>query len=318
MTIDLSGVADTDTVLIPAALTKTARLEVKTAAGTLTLTDLTPDGGDLEVSIRRGQDDQDRTVFSLSLLRGGRPVTALAGSATAVLPYALRAGEHAEDIVVAFRTEKQNYERADSTYDARIGAAVVQLRHLSDYVVASFPFDDVAAGSWYDDSMLNAYLNGLIEGVGQRRLAPEAAMNRAMLVTILWRLAGSPTAAGMSRFADVPADAWYAAAVAWASENRIVKGYSSTRFGPLDELNREQMMVILYRYEQYRGGGFSGAWAFPLGYADAADVSGWAYEAACWCTMNSIVNGVGENTLVPAGKADRAQLAAVLSRYMAR
>ena len=109
---------------------------------------------------------------------------------------------------------------------------------------------------------------------------------------------------------------WYAAAVAWASENGIVKGYSSTRFGPLDELNREQMMVILYRYEQYRGGGFSGAWAFPLGYADAADVSGWAYEAACWCTMNSIVNGVGENTLVPAGKADRAQLAAVLSRYM--
>ena len=89
-------------------------------------------------------------------------------------------------------------------------------------------------------------------------------------------------------YADVPGDAWFADAVYWARLNNVVLGYGDENFGPNDPITREQLMTILYRYEQLQGGGFTGDWAFNLDFNDADQVSDWAYEATCWCTMNGL------------------------------
>ncbi len=318
--VDISGIEDADSVLIPRALLLAKGVEIKTSNGTVTLdkaalAGLASHGGDLTVSVKRGKNDDGRPVFSLAAFLNGKAVTEFDGSVTARLPYALQDGDRAEDVTVAFRTEKGIYEQTDCEYDRQAGVAIVRMRHFSDYVIAIFPFDDVDNGKWYYGSVLNTYLNGIFTGDAPRSFAPGQTTNRAMFVTALWRMDGCPLPNGLSGFADVPEDKWYSSAVAWAGENGIVDGYSQRRFGPMDELNREQMMTIIYRYEQYRGGGFSGDWMFRLSFADAPRVSDWAYEAVCWCTMKGIVDGMGENMLVPSGKSDRAQLSAVLSRY---
>ena len=241
---------------------------------------------------------------------------AVSGSHNTVrLPYVLGDGERAGDVTVALRTEQGLYQQTECEYDGQAAAAVVRLKHFSDYVVAAFPFDDVGRDRWYYNSVLSAYLGGIFEGDAPRSFAPEKTTTRAMLITALWRIEGSPAPKAASIFADVPQGEWYSAAVAWANENGIADGYGSRRFGPLDELDRQQMMTLIYRYEQYKGGGFTGSWMFRLSYADAVHVSDWAYEAVCWCTMKGIVDGVGQNLLSPGGRSDRAQLSAVLSRY---
>ena len=112
----------------------------------------------------------------------------------------------------------------------------------------------------------------------------------------------------------MPVNEYYAKPVAWASSNGIVTGYSAEEYGPDDTITREQMSAMIYRYAQYKGAGFTGTWAFPLSYADSADVSDYAYEAMCWNTMNGIINGVGDNKLDPKANSTRAEIAAVLVR----
>ena len=184
-------------------------------------------------------------------------------------------------------------------------------------VETGLPFTDVKADDWFYDAVAYVYDNGLMDGTAGTAFSPLMTSNRAMVVTILWRLAGSPEPEAAPSFSDVTADSWYTDAVAWASENGIVKGYSDTVFAPDDTVTREQLATILYRYVQHTGGGFQGAWAFPLDYADADQVSDWAYEAMCWCTMKSIINGVGGNTLNPQGSATRAEVAQILMNFSA-
>ena len=133
---------------------------------------------------------------------------------------------------------------------------------------------------------------------------------------MLWRLAGEPEA-GASAFADVAGDAWYADAVAWAAEAGAVNGTSAETFDPDAPVTREQLAAILYRYAQAQGKGFTGAWAFPLSFTDAAEVSEYAYEPMCWMTMNGVINGMGDGTLAPKDNATRAQIAAMFMRFCA-
>lgn len=320
VSVDISAIEEADSVLIPSALLLARVFEIKTKDGTIvldrkTLAGLSSRGGDLTVSVKCGKDNNGRIVFSLTSFLNGSLVTEFDGTVTANLPYSLKDGESAENVIVALRTQKGIYEQTDCQYDRKSATATVRLKHFSDYVITVFPFDDVGTQKWYYGSVLNAYLNGVFEGDTPRSFAPAQTTNRAMFVTALWRMEESPLPKGPAGFKDVPQGSWYSSAVAWASENGIVDGYSSNYFGPLDELNREQMMTILYRYEKYKGGGYSEDWTGSLGFSDASSVSDWAYEAVCWCTMKGIVDGVGDNMLLPSGKSDRAQLAAVLSRY---
>ena len=139
-------------------------------------------------------------------------------------------------------------------------------------------------------------------------------MNRAMLATVIYRMAGSPAGAAKAPFTDVAAADWFADAVAWAYENGVVKGMSATSFAPLQEITREQLAAILYRYAQYRKLD-TDASAKLNSFTDADSVSAYASEALGWAVSEGLINGAS-GKLMPKGDATRAQVAAILHRFV--
>lgn len=175
---------------------------------------------------------------------------------------------------------------------------------------------DVDENAWYHKYVDYVIENGLMYGIADDRFGPDVTTSRAMIVTILYRLEGQPAVTGANPFDDVKDGQWYTNAVIWANQNGIVEGYGDGKFGTDDNITREQFAAILYRYVQTKGGGFTGAWYFPLDFADAADVSDWADEAMHWCVMNGIFEGDENGKLRPQGKATRAEAAAILMRFI--
>ena len=181
---------------------------------------------------------------------------------------------------------------------------------------APLPFPDVTEGDWFYDAVRYAYENGLMDGVGDNLFAPNSETTRAQLVTILYRLAGEPEPGGDSGFSDVAAGIWYTDAVAWAAQNGIVNGVSDTEFVPGDDITREQLATILYRYAAYQGYDVSQR-ADLSGFGDASSISGYAQEALSWAHAQGLVLGFEDGSLRPQGTASRAQIAAVLMRFLA-
>jgi len=156
-------------------------------------------------------------------------------------------------------------------------------------------------------------MNKLFEGTSGTTFSPETTMTRGMLVTVLWRLDGSPAAADAG-FADLSQE-WYKAAVGWAAANGIVDGYGNGKFGPEDAVTREQTAAILWRYAKYKGRDVSvGEDTNLLSYGDASDISEYAVPAFQWACGAGIIEGSG-GKLTPADTATRAQVAAVLRRF---
>lgn len=178
------------------------------------------------------------------------------------------------------------------------------------------PFTDVTEENWYYEAVKFAYVYGLMEGRDEATFDPAGAASREQFVTVLWRLAGSPAVEGTVEFTDVNLEEYYAPAVLWAVENKIVNGYDDGRFGVGDEITREQLAVMLYRYVQSQGGGFTGAWAFRLNFSDIGEISEWAWEAMCWCNMKGIIKGREDGTLDPQGTANRAEMAQILRNHL--
>ncbi len=179
---------------------------------------------------------------------------------------------------------------------------------------SDMPFGDVNTGDWFYDVVKYAYDNGLMTGTSATTFEPNTTTTRGMIVAILNRLEGNPTAADAG-FADVNSGDWYADAVNWAASVGIVNGYSDTQFGPNDPITREQMAAILYNYAEYKGYDVS-ARADISSYDDAANVSDWAIESVQWANAMGLVNGMTDTTIEPQGNATRAQIAAILSRYL--
>ena len=179
---------------------------------------------------------------------------------------------------------------------------------------AGLPFTDVAVGDWYYDAVAYVYENGLMTGTSGTLFSPNATTTRAMIVTILYRLEGSPVANGSAGFTDVAYGTWYTAAVNWAAANDIVTGYGSGKFGPMDPITREQMAAILFRYADFKGMDTS-ARADLSGYTDAGDISAYAVEAMSWANAEGFITGTTATTLKPQGSATRAQVATILTRY---
>lgn len=175
-------------------------------------------------------------------------------------------------------------------------------------------FLDVADNAWYHDSVYAAVDMGLFTGVSDNYFQPDGSMTRAMLVTVLWRLEGSP-AAGSADFADVANGSWYDKAVAWANEEGIVTGISDASFAPNAAITREQMATMLYRYAKYLGLN-TAAKADLSDYADADKISAYAVDAMAWAVRAGLINGVTADTLAPAGTATRAQVATILVRFV--
>jgi hypothetical protein len=173
-------------------------------------------------------------------------------------------------------------------------------------------FRDVSTGAWYHSAVDFAVKNGLMNGVAADRFAPESGFTRAMLVTVLHRAAGTPKAKA-APFTDVPAGQWYAEAVNWAYETGIVNGVAPDRFDPEAPITREQLVTILFRYagDEAR----ASLDTFP----DAGEVSDYAREAMSWAIARGLVNGIARDDtayLSPRGGATRAQVAAILMRFL--
>ena len=204
------------------------------------------------------------------------------------------------------------------------GTAALRFTHASQYVIIiddrdhtpkEFPFVDVEESDWYYEAVDYVFQRDLMNGTDSTHFTPDGTSSRAMVATILWRMAGEPQVNYAMDFADVSSGTWYTEAVRWAASEGIVTGYSDTKFGPDDPVTREQFAVMLYRYAQTLGEGFTGSWSFPLNFPDAAEVSDYAYEALCWMTMENVIQGMEDGGLHPQGTANRAQLATMLMRF---
>ena len=176
------------------------------------------------------------------------------------------------------------------------------------------PFTDVSTSDWFYDDVAFVYKNGLFSGTDSRSFSPNASMTRAMLVTVLYRLEGEPTVTGRSSFTDVRSGAYYEKSVIWAAANGIVTGTDSTSFSPDAKVTREQLAAILYRYAQYRKLA-TDASAKLNSFTDADSVSAYASEALGWAVSEGLINGAS-GKLMPKGDATRAQVAAILHRFV--
>lgn len=182
-------------------------------------------------------------------------------------------------------------------------------------VETGLPFTDVGSNDFYLQYVNFVYKHGMMEGFGNKyTFNGNGNVTRAQIVLILYRLSGSPSVSGVTKFSDVPANQWYSAAVAWASNNNIVNGRSNSIFDPGTAVTRQELAAILYRYNNYRGlsnGNLSNLSQFT----DRGYVQSYAKEAMQWAVGNGIISGTTNTTLSPNGTAIRYQAAAMLTRY---
>lgn len=305
-----------------------AALQVKFRSGTVTLDaralaalDLHKDvavslasGASLNAAQQRalGSQAATATLANASVLVDGAAASCPAGSVRAAV-----AVNAADDLTAWSLADDGSISAVGGAYDAG------QQTYAFDVVngvtaIARFPFTDVVAGTWYYGAAAYAYNNGLFAGMTPTTFAPNATMTRAMLVSVLWRLAGEPAPKAPNTFVDVPDGAWYTDAVTWAAENGVVSGIGGSRFDPSGFVTREQTAEILYNYAHSKGYDVS-ARADLTAFPDAASVSGWAEEALSWANAAGLINGTvrdGQTILDPQGSASRAQVAMILMNYV--
>ena len=305
-----------------------AALQVKFRSGTVTLDaralaalDLHKDvavslasGASLNAAQQRalGSQTATATLANASILVDGAAASCPAGSVRAAV-----AVNAADDLTAWSLADDGSISAVGGAYDAG------QQTYAFDVVngvtaIARFPFTDVVAGTWYYGAAAYAYNNGLFAGMTPTTFAPNATMTRAMLVSVLWRLAGEPAPKAPNTFVDVPDGAWYTDAVTWAAENGVVSGIGGSRFDPSGFVTREQTAEILYNYAHSKGYDVS-ARADLTAFPDAGSVSGWAEEALSWANAAGLINGTvrdGQTILDPQGSASRAQVAMILMNYV--
>ncbi len=175
-------------------------------------------------------------------------------------------------------------------------------------------FKDVNANDWFVDAVKYCVENDLLNGVDTAVFAPNTTLSRAMVATVLYRLAGSLAVSSTSNFKDIEAGQWYSDAVAWAAENEIVNGYDDGTFRPNASITRQEMATMIARYAKNVAGMDTTPTIETLNFADAASVAAWAKDAVLWCVENGIINGIGDN-VAPNEKATRAQFATIIMRF---
>lgn len=179
-------------------------------------------------------------------------------------------------------------------------------------------FEDVTIADWFYDDVMFVCGRGVMQGVSDTRFGPHLTATRAMMATILWRMEGSPAPTAEARFTDVRSGQWYSEAVAWTAQSGVYTGYADGSFRPNDSITREQLAAILYRYAKYKGVDVSvGEDTNILSYADAAEISDYAFPAMQWACGAGVMQGSNSN-LLPRGRATRAQIAAMLHRYLVK
>ena len=176
-------------------------------------------------------------------------------------------------------------------------------------------FRDLDTTKWYHEAIDTMLREGLMNGTGNGLFEPNGTLTRAMLVTILWRSEGKPAASAQTSFTDVSAGAYYAEAVRWAAANGVVKGVSSTEFGPSKNITRQELVTILWRLAAKKGLNTSNAGLTVPEFADRSQIAAWAAEAMSWGCTRGILTGKSANRVDPTGTATRAEAAAMIVRF---
>ncbi len=280
--------------------------------------------GSIKVEIKDVSKDYQTThegkrVFSLTVTGDGKTISDFGGSVKVSLPYTLKDGEKAEDVTVWYLASDGTMTEIPCTYDAKTGLATFTVTHFSEYVVGVDkewvnPFTDVKESDWFYGDVAFVAKKGLMSGTSATTFAPHAATSRGMIVTILYRLEGQPAVTGTNSFDDVTSGKYYENAVIWAAQNSIVSGYGDGRFGPDDDITREQLAAILYRYAASKGYDVTATTSLDA-FTDAAGVSGYAVDPMKWAVANGLISGKGNGILDPQGSAERCQVAAILHRF---
>ena len=199
------------------------------------------------------------------------------------------------------------------------GSSSGQPPQLSDGANSVQPggFTDVAANSWYSQAVDYVTRSRLMSGTSTGVFSPDNAMTRAMLVTVLWRAEGQPTASSAASFTDAASDSWYSSAVAWAVENGIVNGTSDTTFSPDKSVTRQEIAAILQRYAKYKGADITQT-ADLSAYTDNTSVASWASDAMAWAVEKGIIKGMGGSEagkIASKANATREQVAQMMLNY---
>ena len=276
----------------------------------------------------------DNPVFNLAVSVGGAEIHQFNGTVTVTLPYDPPAGTDPATLTVYWLDASGNPVPAENVhYDALRKEFTFTTTHFSLFFIGGIdaeevdpdwinPFADVRRGDWFYDVVKYAYSNGLMTGTSTSPMlfSPNMTLTRGMAVTILHRMAGSPderipAAAGGGQFMDVAEDAYYSQAVNWAAANGVVAGYGEGLFGPEDDITREQMAAILLNYELYAAKIPNDILA-DRSFSDWGAISDWAKNAVNRLTMQGLLSGKPGNRFDPAGKATRAEFAAIITRYL--
>ena len=276
---------------------------------------------------------QVQAVYDAYLTSNGSRISDFhGGKATVTIPYTLKEGQNRNGVLVWYIADNGDKAEMPTSYDGKVVSFTTT--HFSNYVVVYdaeraaacpqdatcpiYKFVDADASAWYHDGVHWTLDKGVMNGVSPKYFNPNGDTSRAMVVTMLWRMEGSPAYVGMSEFTDVDNEQWYGQAVRWADAEGIVEGYTQNGnkvFNPDGTVAREQLATILYRYAQYKKQNVSvGEDTNIFSYDDAFSVSTWAMAAMQWACGSGIINGIGSE-LVPAGNASRAQVATMLMRY---
>lgn len=261
-------------------------------------------------------------ALDVSIKTGGTEIKS--GFGTMTISVAVGAAYKNQTLSILHLKDDGSYEILTGSVDTN-GLLSFNTASLSTFVVVSavdipveYRFADIKAGEWYVQYVQYAWEKGLMTGTADTAFEPKTVMSRAMLVTMLHRMAGSPSVSGASGFKDVSdSSQWYYNAVIWASKNGIVNGYGDGSFGANDNITREQLVTIFYRYAKYKGYDVSaGDDTNILSYDDSLQISEWAYPSLQWALGAGIINGTSSDTLSPSGTATRCEAAAVITRFM--
>lgn len=260
-----------------------------------------------------GENAENATIIDLSMMSDGNSLSVLGGTAKISVPYTPRADEKMENLVAWFLADDGTISPCEGKFNAKSGKFDFETTHFSAYVVTEFPFKDIPQSAWYYGGAAYCYTNKLMGGTSETTFAPNVVTSRAMLATVLYRMSGEIPVNYAMAFTDVPADVYYTEAIRWAASQKIVGGYTQQIFAPNDNLTREQMVTMLWRYagspdmSDYQG---------LSKYSDLNNVSPWALNAMKWANKNGIVGGTSDTTLSPNGTATRAQFAVIMQRFM--
>ncbi len=268
-----------------------------------------------------GDKVSERPIYNLTAKSGSQKITTFGkGKVTVTLPYTLKGTEQSLGVVIWYLNDKGELADIPCDYDAEKKEVTFTTNHFSYYVVGYDknlewvnPFSDVKETDWFFKAVANINKSGFMSGVTKTEFKPNANTTRAMLVTILYRMEGSPEAGNPVTFKDVAKTSWYTDAVCWAVKNEIVNGYDELTFGTNDAITREQLVSILYRYKKMKEADLTAAGTVEE-FEDANQISSWAADSVKWAIGANILTGKGNGSLDPKGNATRAEVAAVIER----